>query len=141
MRARRWVVLLAPLALACGSARRVPTSLRGYDILVTGRDTLSQALAAAFSREGLRVRRDPKGGGPAAAALVVYEFRDPGRQGRRWLYGRLFDARSSGVVAAAALPTDSLPLAGRARARRLVAALLAPPDTTEIPEIPETPDD
>lgn len=135
-RRHRWVLLLAPMVLACGSARRVPTSVRGYDILVTGRDTLSQAVAAAFSREGLRVRREPRGGGRAAAALVVYEFRDPGRDGRRWLYGRLFDARSSGVVAAAALPTDSLPPAGRERARRLVAAMLAPRDTTEIPDIP-----
>jgi hypothetical protein len=61
--------------------------------------------------------------------LVCYEFREPGAEGRRWVYARLFHARSSALLAAARLPVDSLPPQAEARARLLVAALLAPADT------------
>lgn len=128
--------LLAVLLLGCASARRVPETVRGYDILVPGRDTLSRAMAGALARAGLDVRRTPKGGARAVAALVVYEFRHAGRGGRAWLFGRLFDARSGQLVAAAELPLDSLPAAARGRAQALVTALLAPGDTTATLEIP-----
>jgi len=135
-RAARRALLVALTGLACGAAGRVPATVRGYEILIPGRDTLSRALAGAFARAGLDVRRTPRGGARAVAALVVYEFRAPGRGGRAWLYGRLFDARSGRVVAAAALPGDSLPRAARERARQLVTALLQPADSGESRDAP-----
>ena len=125
-----WARVLAGTWLAaCASTPRAPTNLRDYEVIVPGRDTLSRALATELERAGLRVRRDPRGGAKAPAALVSYEFREAGPDGRRWLYGRLFHARSSALLAAARLPVESLPPDGQARARLLVAALMSPPDT------------
>ena len=125
-----WVrVLAGTWFAACASAPRPPTNLREYEVVVPGRDTLSRALATELERAGLRVRRDPRGGAKAPAALVFYEFREPGPDGRRWLYGRLFHARTSALLAATRLPVADLPPEGQARARLLVAALLAPPDS------------
>lgn len=129
-RAPVWArVLTGTWLVACASAPRAPAHLRGYEVVVPKRDTLSRALATEFERAGLRVRRDPRGGAKAPAALVHYEFREPGADGRPWLYARLFHARSSALLAAARLPADSLPPEGQARARLLVAALLTPPDS------------
>jgi len=115
--------------VACAPAPRAPANLRAYEVVVPARDTLSRALAAELEHAGLRVRRDARGAAQAPAVLVHYEFREPGPAGRRWLYARLFHARSSALLAAARLPVDGLPPAGRARAQLLIAALLAPPDT------------
>lgn len=128
--------LVAALLAACASAARVPDTVRGYEILVPGRDTLSRALAGAFSRAGHDVRRTPKGGARAVAGLVVYVFREPGRSGRAFVVGRLFDARSGQLLAAADLTVDGLPPSGRERAQALVAALVAPRDTAAAPGIP-----
>lgn len=129
-RVPRWAGVLAGTWLAaCASAPRAPTKLRDYEVVVPARDTLRRALAKELERAGLRIRREARGGATAPAVLVCYEFREPGAEGRRWVYARLFHARSSALLAAARLPVDSLPPGGEARARLLVAALLAPADT------------
>ena len=129
-RAPWWALVPAGAWLAaCASAPRAPTNLRAYEVVIPARDTLSLALAAELERAGLRVRRDARGGAKAPAVLVHYQFREPGPEGRPWLYARLFHARSSTLLAAARLPMDGLPPGGQARAQLLVAALLAPPDT------------
>lgn len=129
-RASVWARALAATGLvACASAPRAPANLRDYEVVVPDRDTLGRALATELERAGLRVRRDARGGAKAPAALVYYEFREPGPEGRRWLYARLFHTRSSALLAAARLPAEALPPEGQARARLLVAALLTPPDT------------
>jgi hypothetical protein len=138
-RAAVWAGVVAVVGMwlvACASAPRAPAHLRDYEVLVPERDTLSRALATEFERAGLQVRRDPRGGAKAPAVLVHYEFREPGAAGRRWLYARLFHARSSAVLAAARLPADGLPPEGLARARLLVAALLTPPDTVLLIDEP-----
>jgi hypothetical protein len=122
-------VLVGTWLAACASAPRAPTNVRDYEVVVPARDSLSRALATELERAGLRVRRDARGGAKAPAVLVCYEFREPGAEGRRWVYARLFHARSSALLAAAGLPVDSLPPQAEARARLLVAALLAPADT------------
>jgi hypothetical protein len=125
-----WARVLAGTWLAaCASAPRAPANVRDYEVVVPARDTLSRALATELERAGLRVRRDARGGAKAPAVLVCYEFREPGAEGRRWVYARLFHARSSALLAAARLPVDSLPPQAEARARLLVAALLSPADT------------
>jgi hypothetical protein len=123
---------LAPAVAAlvgCAPTPANPSDIKKYEVVVPGRDSLGQALAAELARAGLRVRREPRGGAPSPAVLVAYEFTEPGPDGRRWLQARLFHARSSVLLAAARLATDSLPPGARDQARLLVAALLAPPDT------------
>lgn len=114
-----WLLACAP------NPYRSPTQVREYEILVPARDTLGQALAAAWQHAGFGVRRQPRGAGPPPAALVVFEFTEPGVAGPRWLVGRLHNARSGAVLAVVRLPSDSLPPDAASRAERLVAALLA----------------
>ena len=127
----RWVAAIAVTWLgACATGSTgVPPGLRGFEVVAPARDTLSRAVAEALERAGMRVRTAPQGGAKAPAVLVCYEFQEPGPAGRRWLYARLFHARTTAVLSAARLSVDSLPGDGPARARLLAAALLAPPDT------------
>lgn len=121
-------VALVGLAVACGAARLpAPASLKGYDVVIPGDDTLSRALAQAFSETELRVRRGVKGGGRSAVVLIHHIFREPGPDGKPWLLGRLADTRSSVILAAATLPLDSLGTSGQARAQALTRALLTIP--------------
>jgi hypothetical protein len=131
-----WVALAPALAVACASVPRSPAEARAYEVVVADRDTFARALSAELERAGLRVRRTPRGGAPAPAVLVWYEFREPGPDGRRWLLARLFHARSAALLAATQLPVESLPPAGRERAKRLVTALLTPADTAVTVEEP-----
>src|SRR2546427_5805096 len=66
------------LALCCatGSARRSPASLRGYDILITNRDSLSDRLALPLRRRGFTVRRKIRGGSAPTAAVVLFSSKD-----------------------------------------------------------------
>ena len=124
-------VALVGLALACGAVRLpAPASLKGYDVVIPGDDTLSRALAEALGETELRVRREVKGGGRPAVVLIHLVFREPGSDGQQWLLGRLADTRSSVILAAATLPLDSLGTSGQARAQALTRALLT------IPSIP-----
>lgn len=112
--------------LAC-AGNRAPGSgtgaLRSYDIVIRGRDSLSEALVKAFADAGLSVRRDVRGGGRSAAALVVWRFVDP--DGRGTLEAQLADTRRGNVLATATIPADTLLTDLPARAGLLVRGLLA----------------
>jgi hypothetical protein len=111
--------------LGCATrAVRVPGDVRGYEIVVEGRDTLARAFARALGDAGFRVRSLPRGGNRPAAALVYFVFQE-GPQGPPSLYVRLADTRTGRIVAAAEQPLDSAVAAGP-RAAALVRALLAP---------------
>jgi hypothetical protein len=119
----------AAAVVACAAAPRSPGALRGYEVVVPTRDTVSWALAAELDRAGVPVRRTPRGGARDPAILVWFEFREPGEGGRRWFNARLYHARSSVLLASATVAEDALPSAGRARARIVVEALLQPRDS------------
>src|SRR6266704_1503756 len=59
------------LCCATGSARRAPASLRGYDILITNKDSLSDGLALALRRA------DTRDGGIVAAVSVPQDSLGP----------------------------------------------------------------
>src|SRR3989442_3606659 len=69
------------LCCATGSARRSPASLRGYDILITNRDSLSDRLALALRRRGFTVRRKIRGGSAPTAAVIIFRSQDYERAG------------------------------------------------------------
>ena len=68
---------LALTATACAThVVPVPDDIRGYEIVVEGKDTLSRAFAQALKDAGMKVRAEPRGGGrapPAPGDLVVVE--------------------------------------------------------------------
>jgi hypothetical protein len=116
-------VLVAALACARATARRQPTSLRDYELVVEGRDSLRDAIALALRHARFHVRRALKGASPPTAALVLFSFRDDSAS-HDWLHARFFDTRSGVIVAAASIPVDSTVRDGRGRARALVDALV-----------------
>ena len=127
MRRGSLCLLLAALGCARATARRQPTSLHDYDLLVEGRDSLRDALAAALRHAHYHVRRAVKGGSPPTAALVLFSFREPDSTSHDWLHARFFDTRSGVIVAAASIPLDSTMRRARDRAQALVAALAPGP--------------
>lgn len=108
MSVRRVVLAGATLGIvACaGYAVRVPDDVRGYEIVVPGRDTVSRAFARALALEGFRVRRAVRGGNRPAAVLVHFVFSEQ-RGAPPVLYGRLSDTRTGVIVAAAEVGLDS----------------------------------
>ena len=113
------------LGCARATARRSPTSLHDYELLVEGHDSLSDAFAQALRHAHYRVRRAVKGGSPPTAGLVLFSFREPDSTSHEWLHARFFDSRSGVIVAAASIPVDSTMRDRRGQARALVAALTA----------------
>ncbi len=116
-------LMVAVLGCARATARRPPTSLREYDLVVEGRDSLRDALAAALRHAHFHVRRALKGASPPAAALVLFSFHEPDSTIHEWLHARFFDTRSGVIVAAASIPLDSATASARGRAQALVGAL------------------
>lgn len=97
---------------ACAPATRyeAPSTLSGYEILITRRDSLGLDIARGLERRGFAVRDRVRGGGPPTAYLFAFTFRDteaPG-PGVTWLHVRLADTRTGVVVAAVSVPLDSL---------------------------------
>jgi hypothetical protein len=126
------VVLAAVAATACGAGRAARRAggvgpLRGYVLVLPGREPLDTALGALLRKRGFRVLTAIRGGGKPAAALVRFTFRDASTESGRWLHARFFDTRSGVLVAAASIPLDTLPDDPGLHARMLVAALLAAP--------------
>lgn len=99
-----------------------PNPLRGYDIVIRGRDSLSQALGQALARAGYVVRDDVRGGGGKAAALVVFRFVDA--EGRANLEAQLADTRRGTVLGSATIPADTLATDLSGRADLLLRGLL-----------------
>lgn len=125
---------IAWLGACAPNPYRAPAHVSDYEILIAGRDTLGEALATALRQAGMRVRQQPRGGGPPPATLVYFEYGADGG-GSGWLAGRVYNARSGRLLVAATLGLDSVPGDGPERARLLVAALLALPraDTLSRP--------
>ncbi|HKV71990.1 MAG TPA: hypothetical protein VJN62_12125 [Gemmatimonadales bacterium] len=123
----RTSLLAALLAVAACAGNRgesgPPSPLRGYDIVIRGRDSLSLALRGAFARAGFTVRDDVRGGGGAAGALVWWRYVD---QGRGTLEAQVADTRRGQVLAVATIPADTLAGDISASAELLVRALLNP---------------
>jgi hypothetical protein len=118
-------LLALALLSGCGAPHATgPLPVRAYHVLVRGRDSLSDALAETLKARGVAVERHVTGGGPRAAAVIMFTYRDPASE--RWFALRLADTRSGAVVAQVTLPADSLgnPLHA---ARLLVDSLLARP--------------
>jgi hypothetical protein len=115
------------IALVLGCApHRIPQELRGYEVLVEGKDEQSRELARAMRGYGFRVREKVRGGSRPTAALIYFTFSDPGPGQRSWLHVRLADTRSGVIVGAAAVQLDSQVTTPRARANAAVLALVAP---------------
>jgi len=113
------------VALGCGVGR-IPTALRGYDILIEGRDEQGTELARAMRDYGFRVRRHVRGGSGPTAALIYFTLHEPGLDQPTWLYVRLADTRSGVIVHAGAILLDSLTATPKARAAAAVQALMGP---------------
>lgn len=118
-------VLLCAVLAGCG-AGRLPSTLRGYDILVERRDPQGTELAGALRDAGFRVRRGVRGGSRPTAALIFFTFSEPGRGQSDWLHLRLADTRTGAIIAAVAIPLDSVAPNPRARAVAAVHALISP---------------
>jgi len=101
----------------------MPSSLRGYAVLIQDRDSSSDALAAAFRRHGMHVLRAVRGGRGPTAALVQFRFRDPAAGSPMWLHVRLFDTRTGVIVGAATVLLDSLPAESTSRSALILDSL------------------
>jgi hypothetical protein len=110
------------LVLGCATSR-VPAALRGYDIVVEGKDEQSVELARAMRDYGFRVRDRVRGGSRPTAALIHFTFSEPGPGQPIWLHLRLADTRSGAIVATSMVEVDSLLPTARARAQAAVTAL------------------
>jgi hypothetical protein len=121
--------ILAVCIAACG-ASRIPSALRGYEILVDRKDAQGAEMARAFRDNGFHVRGAVRGGSRPTAALVFFTFREPGRDTETWLHLRLADTRTGQIVGAAMVSLDSVGPDAKARADAGVRALLATPVPT-----------
>jgi len=115
--------------LSCAPPTRYepPSALRGYDILITRRDSLGQGIAEGLERRGFRVRRSVRGGSGPAAYLLSFTFREAEPPAVTWLHVRLADTRTGAIVAAVSAPLDSLGATTPERARAIVDSLTASP--------------
>jgi hypothetical protein len=115
--------------LGCAPATRYesPSSLRGYDILITRRDSLGQGVAEGLRRRGFRVRREVRGGSRPTAYLLTFTFQEAEPPALTWLHVRLADTRTGTIVAAVSAPLDSLGATTPERARAIVDSLAASP--------------
>ena len=123
------VVELATLLAGCAPATRYeqPSALRGYEILITRRDSLGQGIAEGLRRRGFTVRRQVRGGSRPTAYLLVFTFREAEPPAFTWLLVRLADTRTGAIVAAVSAPLDSLGTTTPDHARAIVDSLVASP--------------
>ena len=129
---RYWVVLGIVvsgngLAVGCAPATRYeePSALRGYEILITRRDSLGRELAEGLKRRGFTVRQQVRGGGRPTAYLFTFTFRETEPPAITWLHVRLADTRTGAIVATVSAPLDSLGPAAADQARAIVDSLAA----------------
>ena len=104
-----------------------PDALRGYEIVVTSRDSLERGIAQGLARRGFRVRTRLRGGGRPTAYLFAFIFRETEPPALTWLHVRLADTRTGAIVAAVSAPLDSLGRSAGERARAMVDSLAANP--------------
>ena len=115
--------------LSCAPATRYesPSTIRGYEILITRRDSLGQGLAEALRRRGFTVRQHLRGGSRATAYLLAFTFRETEPPALTWLLVRLADTRTGAIVAAVSAPLDSLGATMPDHVRAIVDSLAAAP--------------
>lgn len=122
MRARLCIIGL--LSAGCATSR-VPQQLRGYDVLVEGKDEQSVELARVMRGYGFRVRDKVRGGGRPTAALIYFTFPAAPKQSNL-LHVWLADTRSGAIIGAGSVVLDSLTATPRARAAAVIHAMIAP---------------
>ena len=117
------------VVLSCAPPTRYeqPSALRGYDILITQRDSLGQGVAEGLRRRGFRVRREVRGGSRPTAYLLTFTFQEAEPPALTWLHVRLADTRTGTIVAAVSAPLDSLGATTPERAQAIVDSLAASP--------------
>ncbi len=115
--------------LSCAPATRYesPSTIRGYEILITRRDSLGQGLAEALRRRGFTVRQHVRGGSRPTAYLLAFTFRETEPPALTWLLVRLADTRTGAIVAAVSAPLDSLGATTPDHVRAIVDSLAAAP--------------
>ncbi|HKW41496.1 MAG TPA: hypothetical protein VJN39_09610 [Gemmatimonadales bacterium] len=120
-------LLVNAFIISCAPARpyEEPSTLRGYEILITRHDSLGRDLAQGLARRGFAVRDRVRGGGRPTAYLFTFTFRDTDPPGVTWLLVRLADTRTGAIVAAVSLPVDSLAGPLSAHAAAIVDSLAA----------------
>ena len=128
VRAGRWLTAGGGLVVGLGACApalryRMPESLRSYTIVVPARDSVSEQLARALRRHGVKVERRIRGGSGPNAALVLFVFRDPQQAAVPRLLIRLADTRTGVIVGEAAVVLDSLDGNAAARADAIVDSL------------------
>src|SRR5437879_129366 len=113
--------------LSCAPPTRYeqPSALRGYDILITRRDSLGQGIAEGLRRRGFTVRREVRGGSRPTAYLLTFTFQDAEPPALTWLHVRLADTRTGAIVAAVSAPLDSLGATTPDHARAIVDSIVA----------------
>jgi hypothetical protein len=110
-----------------------PSPLRGYDLLIEGKDPFSEDLVQALSHKGFTVRRRLKGGSPPTAALVTFTFRELNEPPTLWFHARLADTRSGLTVAAVSAPLDSLGATAAIRAQSIADSFAAHLKSHDLP--------
>lgn len=126
-RALRLIVAAVGTSVACSTAGivRAPSSLRDYEYLILGSDSLDEALAVAMREAHLTVRRQVRGG--ETPTLVVMHFHEAAVSadtgGAGYLLVQLSDTRRVGVVREARLALDSIEPGAAVRARALLDSL------------------
>ena len=123
------VVELATVLAGCAPATRYeqPSALRGYEILIIGRDSLREGIAQGLEHRGFKVRRQVRGGSGPTAYLLAFTFREADTLAVTWLHVRLADTRTGTIVAAVSAPLDSLGVTTPDHARAIVDSLTASP--------------
>ena len=126
---QRGVVELATLLAACAPPSRYesPSTIRGYEILVTSQDSLGRGIAQGLARRGFRVRTRVRGGSRPTAYLLAFIYRETDPPALTGLHVRLADTRTGAIVAAVSAPLDSLGASVGERARAIVDSLAANP--------------
>ena len=122
-------VVASYVVFGCAPATRYeqPSALRGYEILITDRDSLGQGIAEGLARRGFKVRRHVRGGSGPSAYLLAFTFREADTLAVTWLHVRLADTRTGTIVAAVSAPLDSLGVTTPDHARAIVDSLAAAP--------------
>ncbi len=120
---------MASCLVACAPATRYepPRSLRGYEILITRRDSLAREIAQGLRRRGFTVRDHVRGGSRPTAYLFTFIFQEIEPPALTWLHVRLADTRTGAIVAAVSAPLDSLGATPQAQGRAIVDSLAVRP--------------
>src|SRR2546428_12553896 len=94
------------LLLACAPPTRYeqPSALRGYEILITRRDSLGQGVADGLQHRGFTVRREGRGGGRPPAHPLTFTIQEAEPPALPSLPARLAGTRTGTVAGARSAP-------------------------------------